>query len=99
MSKYIPDEILKAFTTSYENEDVWQIHSDNNWLTVFLYKESQIEPNQNLPKYLEMKEGYLKLIRKYLDPPASEIKEIALYFDSKENFEKKYGGNWYDYYH
>jgi|GEM_PF-5378152 len=99
MRKYIPDEILKAFTTSYEKEDIWQIHSGDSWLTVFLFYESQIEQNQDLPKYHEMKEGYLKLVKKYLDPPASEIDEIQLSFDSKENFEKKYGGNWYDYYH
>jgi hypothetical protein len=99
MGKYIPNEILTSFTKFYEKEDVWQIHSGDSWLTVFLYKESQIEQNQDLPKYIEMKEGYLKLVKKYLDPPVSEIDEIQLSFDSKENFENKYQGNWYDYYH
>jgi len=96
MDKYIPNEILKSFTDSYEKEDVWQIHSGNYWLTIFLYKENQIEYNRNLPKYLKIKAGYLELVNKYLDP---DIKEISLSFDSKENFEKIYKGNWYDYYH
>jgi len=96
MSEYIPNEILKSFTSSYENEDIWEIHSGNYWLTVFLYKDNQIETNKDLQKYNEIKKGYLKLVNKYLDPA---IKEIHLTFDSKENFGKKYGSNWYDYYH
>jgi hypothetical protein len=99
MSKYIPTEILKTFTSFYEKDDVWQIHSGHSWLTVFLFKESQIQQNEDLPKYAELKAGYLRLVKKYLDPPYSEIDKISLSFDSKENFEKKYNGNWYDYYH
>ncbi|WP_259066681.1 hypothetical protein HDF24_21615 [Mucilaginibacter sp. X4EP1] len=96
VDKYIPKEILDSFTSLYQNEDIWQIHSGNYWLTIFLYKENQIEFNKDLPKYNEIKKGYLELVNKYLDP---EIKEIYLTFDSKESFEIKYGGNWYDYYH
>ena len=96
MATYIPDKILKSFTASYENEDVWQIHSGNYWLTIFLYKVNQIESNKDLPKYNDIKQGYLELVNKYLNP---EIKEIHLTFDSKENFENKYNANWYDYYH
>jgi len=99
MGKFIPKEILTPFIASYENEDVWQIHSGDSWLTVFLHKESQIEANEDLPKYGELKEGYLKLVHQFLDPPASEIDQINLSFNSKENFERKFNGNWYDYYH
>jgi hypothetical protein len=99
MSKFIPREIMEAFNSSYTKEDVWQVHSGHSWLTVFLFKESQIEENRDLPKYAEMKAGYLELVNKYLDPPDSEIDKINLSFDSEENFDKKYGGNWYDYYH
>ena len=99
MSKFIPGEIMDAFNSSYTKEDVWQIHSGHSWLTVFLFKENQIEENRDLPKYVEMKALYLKLVNKYLDPPYSEIDKIHLSFDSKENFEAKFGGNWYDYYH
>ena len=94
--EYIPDDILKSFTSFYEKDDIWQIHSGNYWLVIFLYKENQIEPNKDLPKYSEIKKGYLKLVNKYL---SAEIKEIHLTFDSKENFENKYGGNFYNYYH
>jgi len=96
VEEYIPNDVLKAFTSFYEKDDIWQIHSGNYWLTVFLYKESQIETNKDLPKYNEIKAGYLDLVHKYLDPT---IKEIRLYFDSKDTFENKFNGNWYDYYH
>ncbi|OCX50750.1 hypothetical protein BEL04_18620 [Mucilaginibacter sp. PPCGB 2223] len=96
MFDYIPDDILKSFTTFYEKEDIWQIHSGDYWLTIFLYKEDQIGSNKDLPKYNDIKKGYLELVNKYLNPV---IKEIHLTFDSKENFEKKFGGSWYDYYH
>ena len=96
MEKYIPNDVVEVLTNFYEKEDVWQIHSGDYWLVIFLYKDSQIEHNQNLPKYLELKEKYLELVHLYLNPT---VKEIYLSFNSKENFEKKYGGNWYDYYH
>ena len=99
MAKYIPDEILKAFTSSYEKGDVWQIHSGDRWLTVFLFSEGQIQSNKGLPIYQQLKMEYFKLVDQYLDLHLVGINDINLYFDSKENFENKYQGNWYNYYH
>ncbi|MES1219096.1 MAG: hypothetical protein ABUT20_26560 [Bacteroidota bacterium] len=94
--KYIPADILDTFTTSYEKEDVWKIHSGDYWLMIFLYTDKQIDSNKDLPKYNEIKKGYLELVKKFLDPT---VREIHLTFDSKENFDKKYDGNWEHYYH
>jgi hypothetical protein len=99
MAKYIPDEVLKPFLHSYEKDDIWQVHSGDRWLTVFLYTDSQIKASKDLPIYQQMKEEYYKLVDKYLDFRLSDASDINLYFDSKENFEKKYQGNWYNYYH
>jgi hypothetical protein len=100
MPEFIPTDILKEFLTSFENEDVWQVHqSGKKSLTVFFYKDSQIAPNRNLPVFDQMKDGYLKLANQYLDLNLLGTNDIIIHFDSKENFETKYEANWYDYYH
>jgi len=99
MAKYIPNEILKPFLHSYQNGDVWQVHCGDTWVTVWLYLNSQIEHNKDLPIYKNMKEEYYRLVDKYLDLNISNSNDINLSFDSKENFENKYKGDWYIYYH
>jgi hypothetical protein len=98
MAKYIPNEILTLFLKSYENGDVWQVHSGDRWLTVWLYANSQIDENKNLPFYKKMKEEYYKLVEKYLDLKISSANDINLYFESKEDFDTKYRGSWQFYY-
>lgn len=96
MAKYIPDEKLKEFQKRYENGDVWQVHTGDTWLTVFLYKNEQIARNKGLPVYDQMIEDYASLVHTYLDLPKTS--SISLEFDSKENFETKYRGSWQFYY-
>ena len=98
MAKYIPDEILKPFLHSYEGGDVWQVHSGDMWLTVWLYTNDQIEINEDLPIYQKLREEYFKLVDKYLDHKLSSSKDVNLYFESKENFDTKYMSNWQFYY-
>lgn len=98
MAKYIPSDILKSFLNSYEKGDVWQVHCGDRWLTVWLYSNDQIDQNKHLPMYQRMKEEYFKLVDQYLDLEISSINDIHLDFDSKENFETKYGGSWQFYY-
>jgi hypothetical protein len=99
MAKYIPDEILKPFLRSYEKGDVWQVHCGDKWLTVFLYSDNQIMDNKDLLIYQRMKREYFKLVDEYLDLHLPSSEDISVNFDSKENFEKKYQGDWYSYYH
>ena len=98
MAKYIPDEILKPFLNSYENGDVWQVHSGDRWLTVWLHSNEQIETNKDLPIYQKMKEQYFKLVDEYLDLKLHSSNDINLYFESKENFDTKYRASWQFYY-
>ena len=98
MPKYIPDEILKPFLQSYKNGDVWQIHSGDRWLTVWLFLNDQIENNINLPIHQKMRQEYFKLVDKYLDLRLSSFKDITLDFESKENFDTKYRSSWQFYY-
>lgn len=98
--KYIPSDILKSFLTSFEKGDIWQVHQLNEkWLIVFLFRDEQIEINKSLPIYQAMKDEYFKLVKQYLNVKFSSPDEISIQFDSKENFENKYQGNWYFYYH
>ena len=100
MEKYIPDDVLNNFLNSYKKGDIWQVHQLNDkWLIVFLYFDKQIESNKNLPIYQRMRDEYFSLVKQYLDPKTSSSKDISIKFDSKENFEKKYEGDWYNYYH
>ncbi|MFN8283323.1 MAG: hypothetical protein U0U67_08925 [Chitinophagales bacterium] len=100
MAKYIPNDLLEKFLKSYENDDIWQVHQLNSiWLIVFLYYDKQIDENKNLPIYQQMKNEYFELVKKYLDDAPENANQINIQFDSKEKFDSKYNGDWYDYYH
>jgi hypothetical protein len=98
MANHIPDDILKPFLHSYEKGDVWQVHCGDRWLTVWLYSNDQISINKDLPIHQKMREEYFKLVHKYLDLKLSSSNDFNLYFESKENFDTKYRGNWQFYY-
>ena len=98
--KHIPSDILETFLNSYKKGDIWQVHQLNDkWLIVFLFRDEQIALNKNLPIYQTMKDEYFKLVKQYLNVGISSSEDISIQFDSKENFESKYDGNWYYYYH
>ena len=97
--KYIPSAILKTFLSSFEKGDIWQVHQRNErWLLVFLFPDDQMELDKRLPIYQERKDEYFKLVKHYLNVGFSSSADISIQFDSKENFESKYQGNWYFYY-
>jgi len=98
-NKYIPDEILKPFLSSYENGDVWQVHCGDRWLKVFVYTDDQIEPNKKLQVHQQMRKEYFKMVNEYLHLKLKNETDIQLSFDSKENFERKFNGDWYSFYH
>jgi hypothetical protein len=98
MPKYIPSDLLNDFQKKFTGGDIWQIHTGDTWLIVFLYRNDQIEQNKDLPVYGTIKQEYTKLAQEYLDLSERQLQEIKLEFDSKENFETKYRGSWQFYY-
>jgi hypothetical protein len=98
-NKYIPNDILETFLTSFEIGDIWQVHQLNEIrLIVFLFRNDQIESNKGLPIYQEIKDEYFKLVKHYLNINYFNSADISIQFDSKENFENKYQSNWHFYY-
>jgi hypothetical protein len=98
MARYIPDDIMKEFQRKYETGDIWQVHTGDTWLTFFLYSNDQIEHNKTLPIYEQIRNEYFDLLVKYRYNLVCQADDITIYFDSKENFETKYRGNWQFYY-
>ena len=100
MAKYIPKVVLEKSFKSFKRGDIWQVHQlTDKRLIVFLYFDRQIDSNKALPVYETMKDEYFRLVKQYLDTKVLSPNDISILFDSKENFENKYEGNWYHYYH
>jgi hypothetical protein len=76
MPKYIPSDLLNDFQKKFTGGDIWQIHTGDTWLIVFLYRNDQIEQNKDLPVYGTIKQEYTKLAQEYLDLSENNFKKL-----------------------
>lgn len=92
----IPSEMWSSFLEKYKRGEIWEIHNSGSGLTIFTYKDKSIEKLKKDKVLAELEQEYLQIIRPYDE--FEYISKIILNFDSKENFEKRYEGNWMYYY-
>ena len=92
----IPSELWSSFLEKYKKGDIWEIHNSGPGLIIFFYKSKLIERLKEDKIIQELEQEYLQIIRPYDE--FNYIDKVRLNFDSKENFEKKYEGNWMYYY-
>jgi hypothetical protein len=94
LSKQKIAELIKK----YKKDNVWEIHMNSFYITIFVEKENQIEKNRINPIFEKIKEEYFEIVKEKDEFGLFKKEYINLAFDSKENFEKNYEGNWYYYY-
>jgi hypothetical protein len=93
----IPKDQLSALIDKYKKEDVWIIQMLITGFKIFYFKERQIEIHRNDKFIEEMKNDFFELIKPYDEFDYIRREQIWIGFDSKENFDKNYGGSWYNY--
>jgi hypothetical protein len=88
------DELIKK----YKKDNVWEIHLSSFYITIFLEKENQIEESRQKPLFEKLKDEYFEIVKEKDEFGLFKKELINLAFDSKENFDKNYEGNWFYYY-
>ena len=89
-------ELIKTYKK--ENNKIWEIHMNSNYITVFFETESQIQEYSKTVIFDKMKTEYYEIIKEIDEFRLFKIENLSLSFDSKENFDKNYESNWYYYY-
>lgn len=92
----LPREQRMEFLKTFIKDPVWEIHLHGAALMVFFFEEGQVSRYRDSPLIEEMKREYYSLIKPFDE--FGYIHEITVGFDSKEEFDRKYGGNWLNYY-
>jgi hypothetical protein len=76
---------------------IWLLHTQFEYLTVFFQTEDQVRGSERSDIRERCAHEYAKVIAPYDEFGYVARRPIELLFDSRENFEKKYGGSWFAY--
>lgn len=94
----IPDSKIKKLKKLMKTKNIWEISRCFDSVTFFFYTDQQLANSENKYLRIECKEMYLDLIKPYDEFGYITQKNFPVYFDSKQNLDEKYGGNWFYYY-
>jgi hypothetical protein len=89
---------LDGLQTKLHNPNLWQISRNYDSATFFFQTEAQVKAALNSDLLELYAQEYGHVASAYDDLNYLQRRPLDVYFDSKENFEKNYQGNWCDYY-
>jgi len=94
----IPETEIDALIAEIDNPDIWKIVRFAAGATFFFHTEEQAENAKTTGYIHQLANKYFHLLKKYDKFAYFEKETFSISVDSKENFEKKYEGNWYYYF-
>jgi hypothetical protein len=89
-------EQLAQLQSKMNNPAIWQIRGDWGGIGVFFYTNAQLKNLQDGLK-AECADAYAEIISEYDEFGYFQRKPAQVTFESKENFDKNYHGNWFYY--
>ena len=95
----IPKMEFDRLKYKFDSSSVWKVPFELGYPAVFFFKNSQVESKAlaELRKYCI--EEYYSLIKKFDEFNYFYKSTFKVSFDSKENLDNRYGGNWFYYWH
>jgi len=94
----ITKEEIQNLKSQLNMEDFWEIHKGTYGTpTFFFYNDIQATQNANNEARLLLTEKYFALLKKYDEMNYFKREEFFIHIDSKENLERNYEGNWFNY--
>jgi hypothetical protein len=79
-----------------DNPAIWQIRPSWDHVVFLFYKDAQLRTSEDSDRTLYA-DSYSKLLDQYDEFGYFREQPISVFFDSKENFDANYQGNWYYY--
>ena len=95
---FIPEKAWNDFTNQHMSEDIKDIAQGLVRTLIILVPESRIEAFKNSHEFQDMRAAYFNLVRQFTDVKISSPESIAMHVESKEAFDVKYQGSWYNYF-
>jgi hypothetical protein len=89
---------LKRLKAKLDDPDLWEISRLFDRVTFFFYTDAQARQHEAAGLRDSYAREYARLVEPYDEFSYLRRRAVSAYFDSKENFDTNYEGNWYYYY-
>ena len=94
----IPKSDLHQIKAKFASNGLWEISIHHGSVILFYHKETDIEKNKISGISDQIKEEIISIALQYDEFGYLKKEPFFFGFDSKENFDEKYSGNWYYYF-
>jgi hypothetical protein len=94
----IPEIEIDNLIAEINNPDIWKIIRFAAGATFFFYTDKQADNAKTTGYIQHLSDKYFDLLKKHDKFDYFDRKTYSISVDSKENFDKKYDGNWYYYF-
>ncbi|WP_367899203.1 hypothetical protein AB3N61_18565 [Leptospira sp. WS58.C1] len=88
---------IEELISNYSKLEIWKIERSFGAAVCFFYKNQQLENAINKGKTDLISSSYFNLLKRFDEFSLIERDLFTLSFDSKENFDRNYNGNWFNY--
>jgi hypothetical protein len=95
----IQEDEVERLKRELKNPDIWTISRCFGHVTIFFFTEDQVKRYEAQGKRAEYARRYFELLKPHDEFGYLKQQEYTLAFDSKQNFDEKYQGSWFNYYH
>ena len=93
----VTQQDLERLLKEIGNPDLWTIHRCFSGTSFFFYSEAQKDTSEKAGLRRVYSDRYYELSSKYDELGYLNKDTFWVVFDSKENFDDKYSGNWFNY--
>ena len=94
--KYVPSDAWEAFRNKYISDYVLDIAQGLTTTLIPVVRSDQIESFKASNTFREMRIDWYNIVRKHTDELLSDPGQIVVSFLSKEEFDSRYKGDWYN---
>ena len=94
----VSDDALEQLKQQIKNPDLWTISRLFDGVTFFFFTDAQVKSYESKGARQQYSKEYARLVAPYDEFGYLAKTGIHVRFDSKENFDTNYKGNWFYYY-
>jgi hypothetical protein len=93
----VPQKFIAAFKEKYKDQ-LWEVARYGEHTTFFFYSDEQLKRAKASNLLFSIKQEYYQTLKKFDEFNYINLETFNAVFDSKENFDTHYNGNWRAYY-
>lgn len=94
----VTDGDVSKLKSKLGNEDIWEISRCFDGVTIFFYTDAQVKLYEDKGLRDSYAQEYASVISRHDEFGYIAKRGVSVSFDSKENFDTNFQGNWYYYY-